>query len=61
MLTKYFKGNSQKKKKTNKMFSSLQILLTCNALFASFMSSIFSFDLKNKIMLFQTSILSDVA
>lgn len=36
-----------------KSFSFLQILLTCSALFASFISSIFSFDLKNKMMLFQ--------
>lgn len=33
----------------------LKMLLTCNALFASFISSIFSFDLENKIMLLQTS------
>lgn len=34
----------------------LKMLLTCSALFASFISSIFSFDLKNKIiMLLQTS------
>lgn len=43
------------KEQLKKKVSFLKMLLTCNALFASFISSIFSFDLKNKIMLFQTS------
>lgn len=43
------------KKLVYKKVCFLKILLTCNALFASFISSIFSFDLKNKIMLVQTS------